>query len=296
MDLLVEFMQTVVASAHGAGLWLGMAFVLGLVHAFDADHVAALSVLATRNDGTSGRKGMGAGLRWSLGHGAVLLVVGSCLFLLGRSMPAEWSAMAERLVGFVMVGLGVGVFIRLVRRHRDERLHLHFHAHDGLRPHAHWHRHRADPADGEASPAGSSHERLASRSHHVPTDPIPPDPIPSGSIPFDSVPSDSIQSDHGPPRHQHSHTPSLVGALHGLAGSAPILALLPAAARSPALGLAYLILFGLGVTLAMMLVSGVFAHLVGRLGGAGRRSAISGIRAVSATGSIAIGVWLGLGG
>jgi hypothetical protein len=251
MALLLDFLTE-------AGAWLGVAFALGLVHAFDADHVMAISVFASDSPpvsssrNTSGkttgsssskngaRRGIRAGLRWSGGHGLVLLAAGMALFGLGRMLPPELSALAERAVGLLMVGLGLYVFVDLARNRR----HVHFHAHAGLPPHAHWHSH----ADAKHHPAGD--------------------------------------------RHRHEHAASMVGALHGLAGSAPILALLPAAARSPALGLAFLVVFGLGVALAMALVSGVIGHLAGRLSRGVQSSGLRALRGVSAAGSMGLGVWL----
>ncbi|MCR9093888.1 MAG: sulfite exporter TauE/SafE family protein [bacterium] len=224
------------------GAWLGLAFALGLVHAFDADHVMALSVLASEPDERRG--GLRAGLRWALGHGAVLLAIGALLFVFGWALPEAGRVAAERLVGVVMIGLGLAVFWRLARRDT----HLHFHRHDGIPPHAHWHVH-------------------AARSPHP-----------------------------GPEAHQHEHTASLVGALHGLAGSAPVLALLPASARSPLAGLAYLLLFSLGVGLAMALASGLLGTLVSNLARRQQRRALQGLRAASGAGSIAIGGWLALVG
>lgn len=224
-------------------LWFGLAFLLGLVHAFDADHVMAVSVLATRDPRTRG-SAASAGWRWGLGHGLVLLAAGGLLFLAGRGLPEAWSAFAERGVGCLMIALGISVFWGLLRRGN----HLHFHTHDGIPPHAHWHAH----AKTQAHP--------------------PPD------------------------AHHHEHVPSLVGALHGLAGSAPILALLPAAARSPWLGLAYLLLFSVGVGCAMALVSGLLGRLAAGLSRSGQTRALSGLRAASAFGSIAIGGWLAVTG
>ena len=224
----------------GSLLWL--AFGLGLVHAFDADHVMALSVFATGEK--SGRRGLRAGLRWSLGHGAMLLAVGLVLFALGRTLPAEVSVLAERAVGALMVALGLYVWADLAR----QRAHVHFHEHDGLPPHAHWHSHAGDAA----------HPR--------------------------------------PEAHQHEHAASMVGALHGLAGAAPILALLPAASRAPGPDLGSLtislVIFGLGVAIAMAVVSGALGHLAGRLSRGSQSSLLAWLRAASASGSIAIGLWL----
>lgn len=240
-DRLLEMTQ-ILDFLGQSGAWLAVAFALGLVHAFDADHVMALSVFATGEEGAA--KGAKAGLRWSAGHGLVLLIVGLGLFWLGRTLPPEVTLIAERGVGIVMVILGLSVWVELGRRSRRRKFHVHFHNHDGIKPHAHWHDHETTESHPDAH------------------------------------------------RHHHEHAASMVGALHGLAGSAPILALLPAAARSPLLGLGYLVVFGLGVALAMALVSGVLGHFAGRLSGKAQASALATLRAVSATGSIALGFWL----
>ena len=229
--------------------WLLVAFAVGLLHAFDADHVMALSVFATNTPqgqesaGGGVQHGFRVGLKWALGHGAVLLLVGACFVLLGQAMPAGWSLVAERVVGAAMIFLGGSALIQL----RRQRSHVHFHEHDGLPAHAHWHSHAGETAHP------------------------------------------------GRDRHQHDHLPSFVGALHGLAGSAPILALLPASAASPERGIAYLVLFGLGVAVAMAMASGAMAYVAGTLSRAGRKNAFTGMRLASATGSIFIGLWLGLG-
>jgi len=226
--------------------WLALGFSLGLVHAFDADHVMALSVFATREH--SAGRAVAAGIRWAAGHGCVLLLAGIALLGLGRALPPEVSLWAERVVGLTMVGLGIHVWIDLLRSHA----HIHFHVHDDLPPHAHWHRHEGAAPNGVARPHGSGHH--------------------------------------------HRHGPVMVGALHGLAGSTPLLAVVGVGSVSPALGLAYLLLFALGVTLAMALVSGLLGQLTCRMargarnGGPSRR--LAALRALSAAGSITAGSWL----
>lgn len=228
-------------ASSGPG-WLAIAFALGLVHALDADHVMAVSVFATRGRGTA--QGVRAGLRWSLGHGLVLLAAGLFLVGFGRALPESLAALADRLVGLTMIGLGAFVFFELSRR----RAHLHFHAHDGMPPHAHWHGHQR-PARRDAGAA-----------------------------------------------HQHEHGALLMGALHGFAGSAPILAVLPVAHRSPRLAVAYLVLFGLGVAVAMVGVSGLLGHVAGRLTREGAGRGLSWLRGAGAAGSVAIGAWLAFAG
>ena len=67
---------------------------------------------------------------------------------------------------------------------------------------------------------------------------------------------------HQKDKHQHSHAPVFVGVLHGVAGSAPLLALLPLSQMtSPWVGISYLFLFGSGVFVAMI----IFGGLLGRV-------------------------------
>jgi cytochrome c biogenesis protein CcdA len=226
--------------------WLGLGFGLGIVHAFDADHVMALSVFATHE--RSRARAVAAGLRWSVGHGAVVMLAGIGLLLLGRSLPPAASIWAERAVGVAMIGLGLYVWLDLWRH----RPHIHFHVHEGVGPHAHWHVH--EPG-----------------SHH------------------------GAHGSH-PSAHRHRHAPLMVGALHGLAGSAPLLAVIAASTRSAALGIGYLLFFAIGVALATTVVSGALGHLAERWSrdvhaGGRRPSALSVLRAACASGSIFVGAW-----
>ena len=114
---------------------LGLGFVLGLRHALDADHLAALStVLAER---PTVQASTAIGLFWGLGHTLMLLCVGGLLLALNLTIP-EWLAGAfEFLVGVMLVGLGLSLGRRIYR----EQWHLHAHDHEG-RPHVHWHSHQ----------------------------------------------------------------------------------------------------------------------------------------------------------
>ncbi|MEZ4333237.1 MAG: hypothetical protein R3F35_15860 [Myxococcota bacterium] len=235
--------------------WLVLAFALGLVHALDADHVMAVSVLATRGRGVA--EGVRAGLRWATGHGLVVLLAGLLLLLAGRNLPATVAAEAERAVGLAMVVLGGWVLVELLRR----RAHVHFHAHDDLPPHAHWHGHDQAPH--------------ADRAHTIVESAAP-----------------SPQRRTHPSAHQHDHGALLVGAIHGLAGSAPILAVFPLARASLPLALGALVFFGLGVACTMAVVSGVLGHASGRLAQRRADRGLAWLRGMAAGGSVALGAWL----
>lgn len=122
---------------------LGLGLVLGLRHALDADHLAALStVLAER---PTVRASTTVGFFWGLGHTLMLLCVGSVLLALNLTISEFLASVFEFAVGVMLVGLGLS----LARRMYREQWHLHAHAHEG-RPHIHLHRHhrQADHVHG----------------------------------------------------------------------------------------------------------------------------------------------------
>ncbi|HEV2146691.1 MAG TPA: hypothetical protein VGR37_04675, partial [Longimicrobiaceae bacterium] len=99
---------------------------------------------------------------------------------------------------------------------------------------------------------------------------------------------------HPHPGRRHGRGGSLwVGVAHGLAGTAPLLALLPVAlTASPWTAAGYLLFFGVGTTAAM----GIYALVAGLLfSQAGLRfpSLAGGLRAATALGSVALGIaWM----
>jgi len=74
------------ASAHTEFLALGgLAYTFGLRHAFDADHIAAIDS-TTRKLLQSGKKPVGVGFFFSLGHSTVVLLIALALGLAVRSI------------------------------------------------------------------------------------------------------------------------------------------------------------------------------------------------------------------
>lgn len=134
---------------HGpASLWviLVVSLLLGLRHASDPDHLAAVTTLiASEEDREKFRKAGLMGLFWGMGHGTTLVLVGLPLVLLGRYLPEIVSQIAEVVIGCVIVFLAV----RLLLRWKRGVFHAHTHAHDGGEVHRHVHSH--------AGEAGASH-------------------------------------------------------------------------------------------------------------------------------------------
>lgn len=95
---------------------------------------------------------------------------------------------------------------------------------------------------------------------------------------------------HGDPLHHHRHLSTLVGAYHGLAGTAPLVALLPVTLMpSKVVAVAYLAVFGAGTTLAMGVYAALAALAAGRLAGSARMARA--IAFATAGASFAVGLW-----
>jgi len=218
------------ADSHILSL-LSLGFLLGLKHALDADHVAAILTIATENR-TFWRSSL-IGFCWGVGHTVILLVVGTAVLLFKLTIPSAWAKLFEVAVGLMLVGLGLSVAFALWR----ERVHLH----------AHWHEH--PPASGVIAPAS-------------------PEPAKAGSLPEERAPSRHHGEQH---RHLHSHSHGAhhdhlhkfrleykslaVGMVHGLAGSAALLLLVLAAVPSLGVGLVYILVFGAGSILGMVFLA-----------------------------------------
>jgi hypothetical protein len=201
-----------------------LGFVLGLQHATDADHLVAVATIVTRERRFAA--GAAVGALWGLGHAATLGLAGGALIALGLTVGPEVDHGLEMLVALMIGALGV---MRLRDAFRDRR----------------------------AAPAP---HLLADHEH-------------GGREAFHSHPHD-----HGAHRHAHPHVhPSrrlvgvlgrerglalravLVGAVHGLAGTAALALLVLATIRSPAAAIVYLAVFGLGTVAGMTLLTAVLA-------------------------------------
>jgi cytochrome c biogenesis protein CcdA len=188
---------------------LGLGFLLGMQHALEADHIAAVSSIAARRS----RIGdiIKHGLTWGLGHTLTLFVFAGVAILLGRAIPETVAKPIEGAVGVMLIGLGAHVLWRLWR----DRVHFHRHGHADGTVHFHAHSHAGDTLP---------HTRTA----HI---------------------------------HEHGFRwrTLLVGLMHGMAGSAALLVLAVTQASSPAAGLGYIALFGIGSMIGMGALSAVIA-------------------------------------
>jgi len=125
---------------------LAIGGLLGLRHAFEPDHLAAVSTLATRPGGRRLWSAGRLGLIWGLGHTVTVGAVALLIIVLGVQLPAGLWPAAELLVAGLLILLGAMVIWRYVRG----RWHMHAHTHTAAAPHFHLHSHAADPSHGHA--------------------------------------------------------------------------------------------------------------------------------------------------
>ncbi|MFO0747528.1 MAG: urease accessory protein [Myxococcota bacterium] len=168
-------------------------FFLGMSHATEADHVAAVATLAAGGGDLPRMLRLGA--LWGLGHMSMLVLIGGLALAAGTFIPASLERGMEALVGVMLILLGADVLWR-VRRLVLER--------------------RAAPDGADARATHPMTTGLGQR----------------------------------PPWRAY-----VVGLVHGMAGSAALVVLAASRVDSPALGMAYVVLFGLGSVAGMVAVS-----------------------------------------
>lgn len=179
--------------------------LLGIKHATEADHVAAVATLTTGQSSVAHT--MKLGVAWGIGHTMTLMVFGGLVLWLGTNIPPRMEQSLELCVSIMLIVLGADVLRRLIK----QRIHVHVHSHSPGHQHVHVHSH-----GGESSNSFS-------------------------------------------PEHRHQHIPPLralaVGMMHGMAGSAAMIALSLGTVSTWPMGLLYIAIFGIGSIVGMALLS-----------------------------------------
>lgn len=119
------------------GLFI-LGFMIGMRHALEADHLAAVAALATRSHTVSHT--IRQGVVWGLGHTITLFLFGTIILVLDSVMPQRLAQFLEFAVGVMLLLLGLDVLRRLLR----ERIHFHVHRHAGAIEHFHAHSHHGE--------------------------------------------------------------------------------------------------------------------------------------------------------
>ena len=179
----------------------GLGMLLGMRHALEPDHLAAVSTLMTGE--RSSAKAARLGACWGLGHTLTLLIAGALLVLLQTDMPTVVVQWLQAAVVVLLVGFGARAMYHGARRV----------------PRGPTHTHRTPGA-----PSSSKNDRWTLA------------------------------------------RPFLVGAVHGLAGSGALMAMVVTTLPSTMTRLGYLLLFGVGTTVAMAALSGLLGWPIAQLG------------------------------
>src|ERR687890_1047236 len=109
----------------GMGVFLLVSLLLGLRHASDPDHLAAVTTLIAAEEPEAVRKATFMGLSWGLGHGTTLVLLGLPLVLLGQYLPEEIQKSAEVAIGIIIVVLAVRLLVKWRRGFFPAHAHIH---------------------------------------------------------------------------------------------------------------------------------------------------------------------------
>ncbi len=131
----------------GVALALLVALLLGLRHASDPDHLAAVSTLIASDPEDGTRRAGRLGLAWGTGHALTLALFGLPIVLLQAYLPEPLQRAAEAAVGVMIMVLALRLLVRWRRGHFHAHPHRHGHTeHRHLHPHGEAHRAHAHAA------------------------------------------------------------------------------------------------------------------------------------------------------
>lgn len=141
--------ERIVALSDGTTLWIVLlvAVLLGVRHATDPDHLAAVTTLVASGRAEAARSAARLGFSWGAGHALALFAFGLPVVLLNRYLPEGVQRAAETLIALVIVVLAV----RLIVRWRRGEFDAHLHARGGLE-HVRLHGHRFSETEDHDHP------------------------------------------------------------------------------------------------------------------------------------------------
>jgi hypothetical protein len=213
--------------------FLFLGFFLGMRHATDADHVVAIATIVSRERSVAGSALIGAA--WGVGHTITVMAVGAAIIVFGVVIPPKLGLSMEFAVGIMLVLLGILTLTGMGRA-------------VGV---AHAHAHAAVPG----GPALDLHDHLHTHGDYVHRHPHGHDPDVHGHAEEQTPLARLDRSGLGRIAFYQWLRPFAVGLVHGLAGSAAVALMVLSIIRETAAALGYLLLFGLGTIVGMMLIT-----------------------------------------
>ncbi len=129
-----------------------LGFLIGMSHALEADHLAAVGTLTTTG-GSSPKRLVILGASWGMGHTTTLLLLSSLVLLFGYVLSDRMAAGMEFFVGLMLVVLGARVFWKMWQA----KIHFHIHQHGDGNRHFHAHSHRGSKIKHSNDPHHHKH-------------------------------------------------------------------------------------------------------------------------------------------
>mgnify|MGYP002633352647 FL=1 len=183
--------------------------MIGLIHAFEPDHISAVSTQLLIKNKNGSKKlalkqmSMLSSLRgavWGMGHTSSIILVGLVIAGLSLNIHNDFFVGAELIVGFMLIVLGI---LTISNKKIFKQKHIHPHNHSNEISHTHFHNHDQNHSQN------------------------------------------------------HSHKAFLIGGIHGIAGSGSLVALTASTMINFETMIYFLILFGIGSTIGMTVISGI---------------------------------------
>ncbi len=207
---------------------IALGFFLGMRHATDPDHVIAITTIVSRQ--RSIRQAALIGVLWGLGHTITILIVGSAIVLFGLVIPPRVGLTMEMSVGLMLILLGILNLSGMMRWitqtltpvRQGEHSHPHGHG-DFVHSHPHGHNPEKHGHAEDATPVGWMDYTFGRMGLYQVVRPL------------------------------------AVGIVHGLAGSAAVALLVLTTIRVPSWAVLYLVVFGIGTVVGMMLITAAIA-------------------------------------
>jgi len=203
--LLEEIVSTV--GDLTPALIMGLGLMVGIEHAFEPDHIAAVGTQLFKRKSknriknklkTAFAKSSLIGIFWGAGHTTTLVIIGFLAYFFTIHITTEIFFDFELMVGAMLIFLG----ITTIRKNKFKIQHRHPHQHS------------------------------------------------DGNLHFDV-------HEHNDDDHKHHHKSYLIGLIHGMAGSGSLIALTATTFDNIELTLIFILLFGLGSVIGMIIVSGL---------------------------------------
>ena len=112
------------------------------------DHLAAVTPFAIE----SKKKAWKVGLFWGIGHLVGMLLIGVLFLVFKEFIPIEKiSEHSEKLVGFVLIILGIWIFVRIFKEEKNHK-HMHVHSEENPLIHKHSHLHNSEKTHNHKHP------------------------------------------------------------------------------------------------------------------------------------------------